>query len=56
MKLSWVLGHTRERAEVMRMMTTPIAYETTPREPHNGDLVMRDGLPETEEWVRGPWK
>lgn len=56
MKLSWVLGHTRERSEVMRMMTTPIAHEITPREPHNGYLVMQGGLPETEEWVRGHWK
>ena len=56
MKLSWVLGHTRERAEVMRMMTTPVAHEITPREPHNGYLVMQGGLPETEEWVRGHWK
>ncbi len=56
MKLSWVLGHTRERAEVMRLMTTPIAHEITPREPHNGYLVMQGGLPETEEWVRGHWK
>lgn len=56
MKLSWVLGHTRERSEVMRMMTTPVAHEITPREPHNGYLVMQGGLPETEEWVRGHWK
>lgn len=56
MKLSWVLGHTRERTEVMRLMTTPIAHEITPREPHNGYLVMQGGLPETEEWVRGHWK
>ena len=56
MKLSWVLGHTDDHAEVMRMMTTPIAHEITPREPHNGYLVMQGGLPETEEWVRGHWK
>jgi glutamyl-tRNA(Gln) amidotransferase subunit D len=56
MKLSWVLGHTRERSEVMRMMTAPVAHEITPREPHNGYLVMQGGLPETEEWVRGHWK
>jgi len=56
MKLSWVLGHTHERSEVMRMMTTPVAHEITPREPHNGYLVMQGGLPETEEWVRGHWK
>ncbi len=56
MKLSWVLGHTHERAEVMRMMTTPVSHEITPREPHNGYLVMQGGLPETEEWVRGHWK
>lgn len=56
MKLSWVLGHTRERSDVMRMMTTPFSHEITPREPHNGYLVMQGGLPETEEWVRGHWK
>ena len=55
-RLSWVLGHTRERAEVMRMMTTPVAHEITPREPHNGSLVMPGAPPETEEWVRGQWK
>jgi len=27
------------------MMTTPIAHEITPREPHNGYLVMQGGLP-----------
>ena len=27
-----------------------------PREPHNGCLVMKGGLPETEEWVRRHWK
>lgn len=56
MKLSWVLGHTDDHAEVMRMMTTSIAHEITPREPHNGYLVMQGGLPETDEWVRGHWK
>src|SRR5512137_1721793 len=56
MKLSWVLGHTDDHAEVMRLMTKPIAHEITPREPHNGYLVMQGGLPETEEWVRGHWK
>ena len=56
MKLSWVLGHTDDHAEVMRMMRTPINHEITPREPHNGYLIMQGGLPETEEWIRGHWK
>ena len=56
MKLSWVLAHTRDHAEVARMMTTPIAHEITPREPHNGYLIMQGGLPEIEEWIKTHWK
>ncbi|HQT95414.1 MAG TPA: Glu-tRNA(Gln) amidotransferase subunit GatD, partial [Thermoanaerobaculaceae bacterium] len=33
MKLSWVLGHTRDRAEVTRLMRTPVSHEITDREP-----------------------
>ncbi len=56
MKLSWVLGHTGEHAEVMRMMRHPISSEITAREPHNGYLIMQGGLPETEEYIATHWK
>ena len=56
MKLSWVLAHTRDQAEVSRMMRTPVSHEITPREPHNGYLVMQGGLPEIEEWIKTHWK
>ncbi len=56
MKLSWVLGHTRDHAEVMRMMRRPVSHEITEREPHNGYLIMQGGLPETEEWIKAHWK
>ncbi|NMC69289.1 MAG: Glu-tRNA(Gln) amidotransferase subunit GatD [Myxococcales bacterium] len=51
-KLGWVLGHTRDLAEVERMMTTPINGEITEREPHNGYLVFQGGVPEVEEFIR----
>jgi glutamyl-tRNA(Gln) amidotransferase subunit D len=56
MKLSWVLGHTGEHNEVVKMMRTPISSEITPREPHNGYLIMQGGLPETEEYIATHWK
>jgi glutamyl-tRNA(Gln) amidotransferase subunit D len=56
MKLSWVLGHTGKHDEVMRMMRHPISHEITPREPHNGYLIMQGGLPETEEYIFTHWK
>lgn len=56
MKLSWVLGHTDARDEVMRMMRRPIAGETTEREPHNGYLILQGGLPDTEEFISSHWK
>jgi glutamyl-tRNA(Gln) amidotransferase subunit D len=56
MKLSWVLAHTDDRIEVMKMMRDPISHEITEREPHNGYLIMQGGLPETQEWIRGHWK
>ncbi len=56
MKLSWVLGHTNDHDEVMRMMREPILHEITPREPHNGYLIMQGGLPETEEYISSHWK
>jgi glutamyl-tRNA(Gln) amidotransferase subunit D len=56
MKLSWVLAHTDDGSEVMRMMRTPIGHDITPREPHNGYLIMQGGLPEIEEWIKEHWK
>ncbi|MCD4749425.1 MAG: Glu-tRNA(Gln) amidotransferase subunit GatD [Thermoanaerobaculales bacterium] len=56
MKLGWVLGHTHDHDQVMEMMRTPINHEITPREPHNGYLILQGGLPEVEAWVKGHWK
>jgi glutamyl-tRNA(Gln) amidotransferase subunit D len=56
MKLCWVLGHTNDHAEVMRLMRHSISHEITGREPHNGYLIMQGGLPETEEYVASHWK
>ncbi|NMB74236.1 MAG: Glu-tRNA(Gln) amidotransferase subunit GatD [Myxococcales bacterium] len=56
MKLCWVLGHTQDHAEVMRMMRTPVSHEITEREPHNGYLILQGGLPETEEFITSHWK
>ncbi|MFH0945463.1 MAG: Glu-tRNA(Gln) amidotransferase subunit GatD [Planctomycetota bacterium] len=56
MKLCWVLGHTHEHEEVMRMMRESIDHEITLREPHNGYLVLQGGLPETEEFIKTHWK
>ena len=52
MKLCWVLGHTKERGEVIEMMLTPISDEITEREPHDGYLVFQGGLPEVQEMLR----
>jgi glutamyl-tRNA(Gln) amidotransferase subunit D len=51
-KLGWTLGHTRDLAEVERMMLNPINGEITEREPHNGYLVLQGGVPEVEEFIR----
>ena len=56
MKLSWVLGHTDDHDEVLRMMREPVSHEITEREPHNGYLILQGGLPETEEWIANHWK
>ncbi len=56
MKLSWVLGHTDDHDEVLRMMRHPVNHEITEREPHNGYLILQGGLPETEEWIASHWK
>ncbi|MBN2489881.1 MAG: Glu-tRNA(Gln) amidotransferase subunit GatD [Planctomycetes bacterium] len=56
MKLGWVLGHTRDHAEVQRLMRSVVNHEITPREPHMGYLILQGGLPETEQWVMQNWK
>ena len=56
MKLGWVLGHTDDHGEVMRMMREVVNHEITPREPHNGYLILQGGLPETEAFIKGHWK
>jgi len=56
MKLCWVLGQTEDPAEIEKMMMTPIAGEITPREPHNGYLILQGGLPEVDEFVSNCWK
>jgi glutamyl-tRNA(Gln) amidotransferase subunit D len=56
MKLSWVLAHTDDHDEVMRMMRTVVSHEITDREPHNGYLIMQGGLPEIEEFITSHWK
>ena len=50
-KLAWVLGQTNDLDEVMKMMMTPIAGETTEREPSNGYLIFQGGVPEVEEFI-----
>jgi glutamyl-tRNA(Gln) amidotransferase subunit D len=56
MKLCWVLGHTDDHAEVMRMMRAPVSHEITDREPHDGYLIMQGGLPEIEAFIAANWK
>jgi glutamyl-tRNA(Gln) amidotransferase subunit D len=56
MKLCWVLGQTKDQAEVRKMMLTTVNHEITPREPHNGYLIMQGGLPEVEEFICKHWR
>lgn len=55
-KLAWVLGQTDDPAKIREMMTTAINHEITPREPHNGYLILQGGLPEVEAFVQKHWK
>jgi len=50
-KLGWILAHTRDRDEVMKMMLNPVNNEITEREPHDGYLIFQGGLPEIEEFL-----
>ena len=56
MKLAWVLGQTDDPARIREMMTTPVNHEITPREPHNGYLILQGGLPEVDAFVQKHWK
>ena len=56
MKLAWVLGQTDDARQIRAMMTTPINHEITPREPHNGYLILQGGLPEVDAFVERHWK
>ena len=56
MKLGWVLAQTDDPKTIREMMTTPINHEITPREPHNGYLILQGGLPEVEAFVQKHWK
>jgi len=51
MKLGWTLGQTDDLARVREIMMTPIAGETTEREPSNGYLIFQGGIPEVEEFI-----
>ncbi len=51
-KLAWALGQTDNLDKVKEIMLTPIAGETTEREPYNGYLVYQGGIPEVEEFLR----
>ncbi|MRR13630.1 Glu-tRNA(Gln) amidotransferase subunit GatD, partial [bacterium] len=50
-KLGWALGQTDDLARVRTIMSTPIAGETTDREPSNGYLIFQGGIPEVEEFI-----
>jgi glutamyl-tRNA(Gln) amidotransferase subunit D len=56
MKLAWVLGQTEDPKRIRQMMTTPVNHEITPREPHNGYLILQGGLPEVDAFVQKHWK
>jgi glutamyl-tRNA(Gln) amidotransferase subunit D len=56
MKLAWVLGQTDDPARIRELMTTSVNHEITPREPHNGYLILQGGLPEVEAFVKHHWK
>jgi len=56
-KLGWAFGlHPDDPDAVRELMTTPIAGETTEREPHDGYLVFQGGVPEIRELLAKVWK
>jgi glutamyl-tRNA(Gln) amidotransferase subunit D len=56
MKMAWVLGQTDDPARIRTMLTTTVNHEITPREPHNGYLILQGGLPDVEAFVQAHWK
>lgn len=55
-KLGWALGlHPDDPQAVQELMTTPVAGEMTPREPHDGYLVLQGGVPEIKEFLGKVW-
>ena len=42
--------------KIREMMVTAVNHEITPREPHNGYLILQGGLPEVEAFVKQHWK
>ncbi len=56
MKLAWVLGQTDDPKRIRELLLKPINHEITPREPHNGYLIMQGGLPEVENFIGKIWK
>lgn len=50
-KLGWALGQTNDLEKVKEIMLTPVAKDTTEREPSNGYLIMQGGIPEVEEFI-----
>jgi glutamyl-tRNA(Gln) amidotransferase subunit D len=56
MKMSWVLGQTDDPKQIREMLVTPINHEITPREPHNGYLILQGGLREVDDFVQKHWK
>ncbi len=51
-KLGWVLGQVQDEEAVNRMMKTPIARETTPREQYNGFIQGQAGIEVVEEFLK----
>ncbi len=51
-KLSWVLGQTKDPEKVRQMMESNVNDEWTEREPYNGYLIYQGGVPEVEEFIR----
>jgi glutamyl-tRNA(Gln) amidotransferase subunit D len=56
MKLAWVLGQLEDPKQIREMLITPINHEITPREPHNGYLILQGGLPDVDAFVQKHWK
>ncbi|RMG45706.1 MAG: Glu-tRNA(Gln) amidotransferase GatDE subunit D [Acidobacteria bacterium] len=56
-KLGWALGlHPGDPEKVVELMKTPIAGEMTPREPHDGYLILQGGVPEVQEFLSKVWR